>query len=303
MHINEPLNPPSEAKASFEAAKRMGVLLKTLALPPTIQKVVPARVRSKNKDDFFFIGKDFIHLNEIDHEGNVTHIATKDDFDCSILSANTIGHFDAVKNELDDYEDDIDARSMCSDGPKMAPQMLALVLDTSQLVFLTVHESEDGLTSLDINYHASSIELPTYTPEARRLGKHLAVDPQSRAIAVAAGEDNLFFCSAKEAEKLETGQRWDVGFLPVSSSRNFHLPQHLPQSTILLMDFLPPPKETPDQVLLLLIVLQDRDVRPVLIEWSHDGDVQSATFKIHQRILSRKCPILLVQILAKHIRW
>lgn len=270
-----------EHKAQQQTVQdRIGLLSMTLAPTPTIRQIIPARLRSPTKDDFVCISTDFIQLFEIDSEGHPHHVATKDDFDGEIVGANAIGYFDPYKSELKEYPDHAIPYSNPGDA-LMGPQMLTFTLsNVNQLFFLTAEDSENS----GIIFRVSCIPTPKFNTNQRLLGNHIAVDPRSRAIAVAAGESAVFICHANQAELLSTGQSWDAGFLPVSKSRVVRV-----QGTILLMDFLYPPKHDPDRVILLMITVHDKVVRPAWVEWSHSDDVKSAESKLGHRILSRMC--------------
>ncbi|KEQ83908.1 hypothetical protein M438DRAFT_406023 [Aureobasidium pullulans EXF-150] len=272
-----------------ELQKRVGLLSKTLASTPTLRQIIPVRMRSSTKDDYVCVGKDYIQLFEIESEVRITHIATKNDFDGEIGAANAIGYFDPYESEFREYPDDWDNLSESSEKP-MGPQMLTFTLKgTDQLFFLTTLETEDG----EITFRVSCIPMPKFTRPSRLLGNAIAVDSRSRALAVAAGEREIFICYANQAEYLSSGnQKWDDGFIPVSSSRIVRVP-----GTILLLDFLFPPKHDPDRVILLMIVLHQGSVRPAWVEWSYCDEVRSADIKQCHRILSPgELPNLLIPL-------
>jgi len=221
------------------------------------------------KDDYLCIGRDFIQLYEIEAGAHVTHIATKTDFDGEIGAANVIGRFDPYESELREYPDHTDDCSDSSEG-LIGPQMLAFTLiNISQLFFLTASEAEDGE---DI-FKVLCVPMPTFVSPPRVHNNAIAVDPYSRALAVAIGEKKVFVCYVKQADLLSSGQqKWDDGFVPVSSSQTI---KDVP-GTILLMDFLYPPRHDPDRLILLMIVLHEGVVRPVWVEWSNSDKVRSA---------------------------
>ena len=260
-----------------EIREQIGLLTRTLAPTPTIRSILPARIRSPAKDDYICIGRDFIQLFEIEAGAHVTHIATKSDFDGEIGSANVIGCFDPYESDLREYPDDTHG---CSDssGDSMGPQMLVFTLvGTAQLFFLTASEPE---VSEDI-FKVLCVPMPIFINPPRIHGNAIAVDPYSRALAVAIGEHKVFVCYTNQSEPLSSGQQhWDDGFVPVSSSQTI---KDVP-GTILLMDFLYPPRHDPDRLILLMIVLHDGIVRPVWVEWSSSDEVKSADISQGHRI-------------------
>lgn len=268
---------PAQDPPRDKIREQVGLLTRTLAPTPTIRSIIPARIRSPAKDDYICIGRDFIQLFEIEAGAHVTHIATKRDFDGEIGSANVIGCFDPYESDLREYSDDTHDRSDSSGDP-MGPQMLVFTLvGTPQLFFLTATESEG---SEDI-FKVLCVPMPIFVNPPRIHGNAIAVDPHSRALAVAIGDHQVFVCYTNQSESLSSGQqRWDDGFVPVSSSQTI---KDVP-GTILLMDFLYPPRHDPDRLILLMIVLHDCIVRPVWVEWSSSDEVKSAEISQGHRI-------------------
>jgi hypothetical protein len=265
MGPQQPIQKPYGSKVQ----EQIGMLTRTLAQTPTIRSIIPARIRSPAKDDFLCIGRDFIQLFEIESGAHITHIATKCDFDGEIGGANVIGRFDPYESDLTEYSDDTHGFSSSSGGP-MGPQMLAFTLvGTKQLFFLTASETEDNE---DI-FKVLCVPMPIFANPPELRCNAIAVDPYSRALAVAIGEQQVFVCYMNEPESLSSGQQnWDDGFVPVSSSQTI---KNVP-GTILLMDFLYPPRHDPGRLILLMIILEKGSVRPVWVEWASSDKVKSA---------------------------
>lgn len=268
---------PGQDPPRDKIREQIGLLTRTLAPTPTIRSIIPARIRSPAKDDYICIGRDFIQLFEIEAGAHITHIATKSDFDGEIGSANVIGCFDQYESDLREYFDDPHGQSDSS-GDSMGPQMLVFTLvGTAQLFFLTASEPEG---SEDI-FKVLCVPMPIFVNPPRIHGNAIAVDPYSRALAVAIGDHKVFVCYTNRSESSSSApQRWDDGFVPVSSSQTI---KDVP-GTILLMDFLYPPRHEPDRLILLMIVLHDCIVRPVWVEWSSSDEVKSAGISQGHRI-------------------
>lgn len=273
MSSQQPVQDPIQQ----EIHQQIGLLSRTLVPTPTIRSIIPARIRSPRKDDYICIGRDFIQLFEIDSEARVTHIATKSDFDGEIGSANIFGYFDPYESDLREYPDNTDGCSNSSESP-IGPQLLAFTLiDTEQLFFLAASEDEEG----DVAFRVLCVPMPIFVNPPRVHGNAIAVDPYSRALAVAIGDQKVFVCYADQAELLSTGQqKWDDGYIPVSSSQTI---KEVP-GTILLMDFLYPPRHDPDRLILLMICLVDGVVLPVYVEWSKSEEPKHAVIKQGHKI-------------------
>lgn len=254
---------------SREASPSLGLLTKTIARSPGCRFILRARIRSKYKDDLIFVGEDFIQLREI--SGNDPYpalVATKADFDCRIMSAKVLG--DAVSVD-DDFDDDIKLEDQgmndLADTPKIAPQFLVLTLMTGQLVFVSACDGTDGAVEFKMTY----IPLVVTNNPLLQLGRHLAVDPKSRAIAVGAAQEDLYLFTV---EKWDTNKPWEP-VLPISRERPF---AKVKKGVIQQMDFLHPPDDDPDHVILLLVVVKHSKVSFVRIEWQHSEGISRAQY-------------------------
>jgi hypothetical protein len=278
---------PTQNPSRNKVDEQIGLLWRTLAQTPTIRSIIPARIRSPAKDDFLCIGRDFIHLYEIESGAHITHIATKSDFDSEIGSANVFGPFDPYESDLR-YPDDTHSCSGSSEG-SMGPQMLAFTLvKTEQLFFLTASGAEDGG---DI-FKVLCVPMPMFVNPPKLRSNAIAVDPYSRALAVAIGEHEVFVCYANEPDSLSSGQqKWDDGFVPVSSSQ---IIKCVP-GRILLIDFLYPPKDDSGRLILLMIVLDKQIIKPVWVEWSisdADADKSADIVTGHKILLCKRLSIM-----------
>lgn len=289
MRIDQIINGPDEGPGvgnrlqQNSAPTSLGLLTKTLAGSPVVRWILPGRIRHSQKDDLIFVGEDFIHIKEISEEGQLHHVATKADFGCRIMSAKVLGNVDNFDGLNNDRKGQIkvEDQEMADELPskvKLPPQMLVLALDTQQLVFMFACEDLSGNVTFDM---ASSIPLPAFPLAYQQLGKHLAVDPMSRAVAVAAAQDHVYIYSGKPIERLHNGTAtWDNGFLPISSER----PLMKIPGVILLMDFLYPPNNDPDQIILLLVVMKDRRITLRRIEWLYSSDVHQTQIHPPQKL-------------------
>ena len=264
---DQPINGPGQVRMRGQNAyPSVGLLNKTLALSPVIRWALPARIRHKNKDDLVLIGDNFIQIHQIETDGRLTHVATKSDFDCLISSAKIFG--DSLDDEHGEFEDDVDhdiksehheMDSQSSRGtPILPPQCLVMTLQNEHMVFIFACEDSKG----SINFNMwSYVPLPGSPSPTKRHGKHLAIDPKSRAIAVAASEGQVALYSA---QPIDTNAQWGVGLLPVSSERHVPTP-----GTILCMDFLHPSESDPDHVILVVLVIERGKTRMYIIDWAY----------------------------------
>jgi hypothetical protein len=126
----------------------------------------------------------------------------------------------------------------------------------------------------------------------------LAVDPQSRAIAVAANEREVVIYSAKSEERIQHElQTREPKWCLVSAQQPIQI-----QGVIQHMDFLIPPTddqgaEDEDHIILLLIVMDQRKTRAVWIDWYASSDIHHAQIHAGQPLdVVRTVPSLLIPL-------
>lgn len=193
-------------------------------------------------------------------------IATKTNFDARIRAA-------AVFNNEEDPAD-IDflvklerQRSDFSDA-QYPPQSLVLTLDSNDLVFLFLRTGQDGSTC----FVQQTCPMPCFDRILFQPGEHLAIDPYSRALAVAANEREVIIYSAKPKTQIqqEMNSRSDT-WCPVSAQRPLQI-----EGVIHQMEFLIPPSDDKDHIVLLLIVTDQRRTKAVRIDWHYSSGPHNA---------------------------
>lgn len=250
-----------------------GILTKTIVQSPVVRWILHARIRHRRYNDVVFVGSDFIHVKQVKERGHLEHVATKTDFDARIRAAKAFSNsnIDPDEDLFIKSEDDNDSR----DDLNVPPQCLALTLESPPGDLVFVYLAMDGIGGY--RFVQQAIPLPRFDRTLFQPGEHLAVDPQSRALAVAANETEVVIYSAKAKERirneLRTGhQDW----CPVSAQRPLQV-----EGVIEQMDFLIPStnsndSDDGDHIILLLIVADDRRTRAVLIEWYSTSDLHHA---------------------------
>ena len=269
-----------------------GILTKTIIPSPVIRWILHACIRHSSINDVVFVGDDSIHVKQVNGQGSLKHIATKDDFDGRIRAAKV---FSNRKETIDDdlflKLEDGDADDPVDNVP---PQCLVLTLDSDDLLFLWLAIDEDGSP----RFVHQTYPLPRSSKLLYQLGEHLAVDPQSRAIAVAAHEREVVILSAKSKERIQHELRiGDPNWCPVSAQRPLQI-----QGVIQHMDFLIPPtddrgNEDEDHIVLLLIVTDQGKTKAVWVDWYAASDIHDAQIHAAQPLdVVRTVPSLLVPL-------
>ncbi|KAI2788855.1 hypothetical protein POX_e06877 [Penicillium oxalicum] len=225
-----------------------GLLTQTVLSSPVVQWILPARIRSRHHNDVVFVGQRRVQVKEASDQGFLDDITEKNDFDYQIVGAKVIN----VNTELP-WESQL--RNTVSDGQvKEAPfttqdlpsQMLVLSLEMRELQFLYYSISGDN------KFVTFRRPLPVDVDLAERFGKHLAVDPKSRAIAVGASRHyfGLFFLkSSAEIRHQMSEHRLD----PIESEHFYTC-----EGSIQFMEFLYP-KAADDTMIILLVVSSTAD--------------------------------------------
>ncbi|KAF1992529.1 hypothetical protein K402DRAFT_8326 [Aulographum hederae CBS 113979] len=279
---NRPRPPAPVLKmASQSSAPELttGVLTKTLVRSPVVNQVLRAKIRSRDRNDVVCVGEDFIHLKEIKADEILSHVATKSDFPGRITAALVLGapptHY---LNPGIKFEDE-------GQQNVMPPHILVLVLDSCELLFLTVQENRDGLV-----FQQRTRTLPRGPSILSRPTKHLAVDPNQRAISVAAIDHDVYVITLKTWETMKTEYQRDTDkWNPVMSIRRLTVP-----GTILKMDFLYPDVDIKHdaRVMLSLIVASNRLTSKIFsFVWGEETEpsmTESSTEQYAQRLVAAK---------------
>lgn len=265
------------------ATSRPGVLTKTIVRTPVVKFILHARIRHWRLNDVVFVGEDFIQVKQVRDKGHLEHIATKDDFDAHITAAKTF----SLDHDPPDSEDDFIKTEQSSgqsgiSKSELPPQFVVLTLDSDELVFLYLRDEGDGV----MKFVHQTCPMPSFQHTIHQTGFHLAVDPASRALAVAGSEKEVAIYSAKPTDlirqKLETN---DPDWLPVAPQRALSV-----SGVIQHLEFLHPPDNDPDHIILLLISVDQRRTKAQWFDWYGATGMMSAQLHPAQPMDAAKAP-------------
>lgn len=193
---------------NFPETASIGILTKTLVRSPVINRIIPARLRHKTKNDVLFISATSVTIKEARGVYTLDEIVTKSDFDSTIKSARIIGErreltrhdgsfsllrnsdywLDMFTSEDDDHIDEGDHRHHATlESRGLPPQILVLALESDRLVFLCAVNGSAEHPEL----FTSGKALPTPTSPLQSLGELIAVDPQCVASQMYRGRQRL----------------------------------------------------------------------------------------------------------------
>ena len=159
-----------------------------------------------------FVRQNSIEIKEICKHGeegkenessSLQDIAMKNDFDSPIRAARIFGLPRSYPQyiKVDDHPITKEEGYMLKPEPEailrpeLPPHIMALTLESMKLVFLCAFHDDNG----DVQFLSSYRILSAggETSHSRQLGEHIAVDPKSRALAVAANEGSFYLYALK----------------------------------------------------------------------------------------------------------
>ncbi|KAK2758182.1 hypothetical protein FQN54_004026 [Arachnomyces sp. PD_36] len=265
---------PNVALSVKEPPPIIGMLSQTIIQSPIAQWVLPARLRHQDKQDVVFVGDNFIQIRESVGSGHLEDVATKADFDTKIISVGVINLHEEPSLEAQIKQGSGRAAQEPKEDGDLPPQMLVLALNTKELVFVYATESIDGR----VDFVHTRRPLPADVSLPEQYGRHIAVDPRSRAIAVSASQDYFGVFSLKPQRMLRAEMR-SGNMNPIWEERFFRV-----DGDILKMEFLyPTPGE--DRMVLLLFVSKELRTYMVCYDWDITGGIRNSRPKVIRRQL------------------
>ncbi|KPM34735.1 hypothetical protein AK830_g11834 [Neonectria ditissima] len=267
--------PPTEP---YPEVPKCGILSTTVVESPVIQWVLPVRLRSQDFNDVAFVGDRFVQISELRADGQVQGVIRKSDFGARIRNAIVLGPSPQdgvnvaprlVKSEDHDapMQDATEPHGVEVPQP-FPPQMLVLMLESGDAVFLFVREHADGSLKFVTTQYKNPCSL-------KFLGFYLCVDPSSRYMAAASGDGAFVVYHLEPLGKMGSHYMREGSFNPVVSTRIRRI-----KGIIHKMEFLHPRPSDDYHVILLLIIMrrefnhQPCHSRMLYYEWECGDDLQ-----------------------------
>lgn len=207
-------------------------------------------------------------------DGQLHNIARKSDFGSRIRNAKVIGSSPAIvqgeeyatNGFYNPHNDDnvtmTDIDSLTSTSESLPPQLLLIVLETGDCIFLFLRPARDTFDFVAVQHHVQSSRLV-------RPGFHLAVDPSSRFVAQACARNVFIVHELESMQNLNDAYRRGQPLRPVISSR----PRTV-NGVIHTIEFLWPRPQDQNHIILLLIVVRDGVSRMVTYDWELGEDLR-----------------------------
>ncbi|KAF5025461.1 hypothetical protein F66182_2437 [Fusarium sp. NRRL 66182] len=274
---------PKTASDPYPEAPACGILSRTLIESPVVHWVLPAWLRSRSHNDIAFVGDRFVQISELRDDGQVHEIIRKTDFGTRIRNATVLGALseggpDGTTSALVKPEDtDVAMRDVVNPDEAdvrhaLPPQLLVLMLETGDAVFLFIRERAHGT----LEFVTTRCESPK---NLQFLGFHLSIDPSSRYMAAGSAEGAFVVYELESLINMDSQfQRYGF-FHPVKST---HV--RATQGIIHKMEFLHPRLGDDYHVILLLIVIrreaskQAHVSRMIMYDWEL-GDELTTVFR------------------------
>lgn len=195
QNTGTPRRKRSQPSINLPETPSLGILTKTLVRSSVINRIIPARIRHRTKNDVLFISAESVTIKEAKEDYTLTEIMTKSDFDSTIKSARIIGERRKLTKHdysnrllhkthgLDDFFSDEDD-SVTDEGDLLhpdaqnrrglAPHILVLALESNRLVFLCAVSGRSERPELLSSHKA----LPAPTSPLQSFGELIACDPK-----------------------------------------------------------------------------------------------------------------------------
>lgn len=156
---------------------KVGILSQTVIPSPTIQWVLPARLRSRHKNDIVFVGQRSIMLKETIMGLYLEDVAIQSEFDANILAAKVINACPELSWEAQmRLRANGDTPSGSSSADNTLPsQILVLTLESRELVFLYYYSDIVSKKGRFVHFRRP---LPSDVSILERFGRHVATDPR-----------------------------------------------------------------------------------------------------------------------------
>ncbi|KAH7178438.1 mono-functional DNA-alkylating methyl methanesulfonate N-term-domain-containing protein [Fusarium sp. MPI-SDFR-AT-0072] len=282
---------PKVASDPSLKAPECGILSRTIIESPVVHWILPVCLRSRSHNDIAFIGDRFVQISELREDGQVHEVIRKADFGTRIRNAIVLGGppkgdipgaaAASIKTEdadvsMKDVAEASEAKEAkeASEAKKrvLPPQLLVLMLETGDAVFLFIQERLDGT----LRFVATTFQSPR---NLQFLGYHFSIDPSSRYMSAGSAEGGFIIYELESLSHMST-QYESCGFIkPIKSTR-----VRITQGVIHKMEFLYPRPEDDYHIILLLIIVR-REVskqahvsRMVVYDWEL-GDELTAVFR------------------------
>ncbi|KAK0629772.1 mono-functional DNA-alkylating methyl methanesulfonate N-term-domain-containing protein [Bombardia bombarda] len=299
-----------KANSNTQAHKRQrllkppqcGLLTRTVFESQLVNSILPVRLRSLHHNDVAFVSDRAVKICEFQEDGQLRDIARKNDFGSRIKNACVLGsvkidghsngpfpQFTVKPEDGDDLPmSELSTLNSSNRMSSLPPQLLILVLDCGDCVFLYLRTASDGTPEFVTSAFPSPREQLVYP------GFHMAVDPSSRYMALACAKDLFVVYELESLEKLNMDFMNGNSLDPVRSYR----PRTV-QGVIQNMTFLHPRPGDDHHIILLLVIVRNGKSRMVTYEWELENNLSivfSREKPRHRMPVEHQMPVLVIPL-------
>ncbi|RSM08014.1 hypothetical protein CDV31_008317 [Fusarium ambrosium] len=268
-----------------------GVLTRTLIESPVVHWVLPVWIRSRSYNDVAFVGDHFVQISELRDDGQVHEVIRKANFGSRIRNALVLGTPpeggpDGTASSVIKTED---ADILMQDASKphepnarqpLPPQLLVLILESCDMVFLFVRE----LPNHTLEFVTTKHENPR---NFKFLGYHFAINPSSRYMAAGSADGGFIIYELESLAAMSAQYQSHGYYQPI-----VNIKVRIVNGILHKMAFLYP-RSVDDYHIILLIIIVRREAsrggytsRVVMYDWELNDDV-------HVHLKSDKAGMLL----------
>ncbi|KAI4865647.1 hypothetical protein F4820DRAFT_284650 [Hypoxylon rubiginosum] len=285
-----------------------GVLTRTIVDSPVIRWVLPVQLRSARYNDVALISDHSVQICELGHDRQLQDIVKKNDFGSRIRNVVVMGSPQYSRKANEGADDGTHVKTEDSDtkvpdlgttapghrdvNSLLPPQLLILVLERGDLVFLFLRQGE----SCSWEWVPSTHKVP-----GQRLvypGFHMAIDPSSTFLTLACSE-NLFIVYQLESMEILRAQYLQRFPLQPIKSRIARSVKGI----IHKIEFLHPTHGNEVQVILLIIMIQPEVSKLAVLEWDSRSDMSqifSQEIKGYRLDEDYRMPLLVVPLKVRN---
>ncbi|KAK6957381.1 hypothetical protein Daesc_000165 [Daldinia eschscholtzii] len=265
-------------RQSFSKPPTCGLLTRTVVESPVIRWVLPVQLRSAQHNDVALIGDNCVQICELGRDRQLHDVVRKKDFGSRIRNAVVMGSPQYSRKTSESNEDsthvkvedgDSETAAMGNTLPghrdvnsKLPPQILVLVLERGDLVFLFLQQGPANSWV----FFTSTHKIP-----AQRLicpGFHMAIDPSSNFLVVACSETLFIMFQLHSMEDLQTQYALKQPFQPIKNRAARSV-----RGIIHKIEFLHPTHGNEIQVIMMVILVQPEISRLAIYEWDSRLDI------------------------------
>ncbi|KAI0111987.1 mono-functional DNA-alkylating methyl methanesulfonate N-term-domain-containing protein [Daldinia grandis] len=265
-------------RQSFSKPPTCGLLTRTVVESPVIRWVLPVQLRSSRYNDVALIGDNCVQICELGRDRQLHDVVRKRDFGSRIRNAVVMGSPQYSRKASETNEDTMHVKAEDGDpemvdmgttlpglrdvNTKLPPQILVLVLERGDLVFLFLQQGPANSWIFFTSTHG----IP-----AQRLicpGFHMAIDPSSNFLVVACSDSLFIMFQLHSMEDLQAQYFLKQPFQPIKNKAARSV-----RGIIHKIEFLHPTHGNEIQVIMMVILVQPEISRLAIYEWDSRLDI------------------------------